>query len=160
MGVVLMQGAAPFPCTEDANMHASERELAEAVAGLRVDDFRWLQESGMLSHVSTDAGAPVQETVSQARKPGKKRRRSEREWSPVGTVLVADYHGTRYEAEVIAAPQYKSGRAAKLLTGPAAGMVFHSLSGAMLKATESQRAAQNLGRAGVANGWDFWRVEA
>ena len=52
--------------------------------------------------------------------------------------------------------RFKSGRALRLLSGPAAGQVHHSLSGAMLAATESQRQEQGLGRKGVSNGWTFW----
>jgi len=40
------------------------------------------------------------------------------------------------------ARRYKSGRALKVLTGPAAGRIFSSMSGAMLAAT---------------NGWEFWK---
>ena len=140
-------------------MDAKERELAEAAAGLAVDDLRWLEENGMLSHASTDASAPVQETVAQARKQRKSRRRPKREWPEVGAILEADYRGEHYEAEVIAASQLKSGMAVRILTGPAAGEVCHSLSRAMLKATEAQRGAQDLGRTGVANGWEFWKVK-
>jgi hypothetical protein len=60
---------------------------------------------------------------------------------------------------VIAAPRYRSGRALKLLTGPAAGAVCHSFSGAMLKATEAQRQERGLGRKGAASGWGFWRAK-
>jgi len=140
-------------------MDANERELAQAAAALTVEDYRWLEEHEVLSHAATDAIKPVQETVSQDSKPQRKRRRPKREWPAVGTILEADYRRERYEAEVVTAPQLKSGKAVKVLTGPAAGEVCHSLTRAMLKATQAQRQAQNLGRTGVANGWQFWKVK-
>lgn len=140
-------------------MDAKQRELGEAAAALTVEDFGWLEEHEVLSHAATDASKPVQETVSQDSKPQRKRRRPRRQWPPVGTILEADYRGERYEAEVVTAPQLKSDKAVKVLTGPAAGEVCHSLTRAMLKATQIQRQAQNLGRTGVANGWQFWKVK-
>ena len=80
------------------------------------------------------------------------------EWPEVGTILEVDYEGVHYDAEVIAAPRCKSGRALKILTGPAAGTVHHSMTGSMLAATEVQRDENDLGRKGVANGWDFWNA--
>ncbi|MFW6118825.1 MAG: hypothetical protein ACOC7S_00665 [Planctomycetota bacterium] len=169
-------------------MDGEERELAEAAAGLTADDFRYLEKNGMLEE-NTDPGEPAdtQEAPSEGassenapseegpsdeatshQEPSegsretqrkRKRRRVKHEWPEVGAVLEADYMGTRYEAEVIEAPRYKSGKAIRILTGPAAGEVERSMSGAMLKATEKQREAGELGRKGVANGWDFWKVK-
>ena len=159
VGVVLSGERRPCLCTEETKMGSGERELAKAAASLAVKDYWWLEEHRMLSHAGTDASKPVQETVSQESKPERKRRRLKREWPPVGTILEADYRGERYEAEVVTAPQLKSDKAVKVLTGPAAGEVCHSLTRAMLKATQIQRQAQNLGRTGVANGWQFWKVK-
>ena len=106
--------------------------------------------------------AVTHEAASQEARPGqsrtRKRRHLIREWPETGAILEADYQGTHYEAEVIPAPQYKSGKAIKILTGNAAGQVSHSMSGAMLVATEHQRKEQGLGRKGLANGWSFWKV--
>ena len=145
-------------------MNGEERALAEAAASLTVDDFEYLQEHGMVdvpAHTSdpdTRVSVAQEEEEPPEPKPERKRRTIQREWPAVGTILEADYEGTHYEAEVIAAPRYKSGRAVKILTGPAAGTVFHSMTGAMLVATEVQREESNLGRKGVANGWDFWNA--
>ena len=100
-----------------------------------------------------------QEPGSQPRsqKKHRARRSTPHAWPDVGTILSADYFGTRYEAEVVEARRYKNGRALKILTGPAAGKIFSSMSGAMLAATESQRQEQNLGHKGISNGWRFWK---
>ncbi len=149
-------------------MNAEERKLAQAAAGLTAEDFEYLQEHGMFpvpdSHVTdtheaaTQPQADSQEAGPRASKK-RKRRHIERQWPETGTILEADYHGTHYDAEVIPAPQYKSGKAIKILTGNAAGQVSHSFSGSMLVATESQRKQQGLGRRGLANGWSFWKVK-
>ena len=55
-------------------------------------------------------------------------------------------------------PRLKSGKAIKILTGPAAGTTCRSMTGAMLKATDEQRNEMKVGRGGVPNGWDFWKV--
>ncbi len=81
------------------------------------------------------------------------------QWPEVGTILEADYEGLHYEAEVISAPRYKSGKAVRILTGPATDAVERSMSGAMLKATEKQRKASDLGKKGASNGWKFWKVK-
>jgi len=104
----------------------------------------------------TDPETVSQEASSQqkpaSRGEKRRRRRSRRHtWPEVGTILEADYHGEHYEAEVMEARRYKSGRALKVLTGPAAGR------GAMLAATEHQRADHGLGKKGVSNGWEFWK---
>ena len=151
-------------------MHSEERKLAEAAAALTVEDFRWLQEHGMITETTPDSEKPVhshvttsqQEAASQDITPGKKtrkRRYIKRQWPETGTILQAGCEGTHYEVEVIAAPRYKAGKALKILTGPAAGEICHSMSGAMLKATEAQRQEHGLGRKGLANGWTFWKEE-
>ncbi|MFW6119029.1 MAG: hypothetical protein ACOC7S_01690 [Planctomycetota bacterium] len=89
----------------------------------------------------------------------RKRRQVSHTWPEVGAELEADYLGAHYEAEVIAVPRYKSGKAIRVLNGPAAGDVERSMSGAMLTATERQREENDLGRKGVSNGWDFWSVK-
>ena len=87
------------------------------------------------------------------------RRTVDHEWPEVGEILEADYEGEHYEAEVVSRPRYKSGKAIRILSGPAIGEIERSMSGAMLKATEKQREDYDLGRSGVANGWDFWSVK-
>ena len=151
-------------------MQNAERKVAEAAASLTVDDFGWLQDHGMIPEAACNPEKPLhahasgaqQEAVAQESRPTEektKRKHPQREWPEVGTVLEAGYFGNHYEAEVIEAPQLKSGKALKILTGPAAGKVCRSVSGAMLQATEAQREANGLGRAGVANGWQFWKVK-
>lgn len=81
-----------------------------------------------------------------------------RDWPETGTMLYADYYGTRYEAVVVEAnKKLKSGRQIKLLSGTVSGHLCDSFSEAMLLATESQRRKQGLRRKGVSNGWDFWQ---
>lgn len=145
-------------------MDREEKKLAEAAASLTLQDFRYLQEHGMVpDHVDQAALGEDRKSASCAAtrkaKKGRKRRHVKHEWPEVGTILEADYHSVHYEAEVIAAPRYRSGKAVRILTGPGAGRTCRSLSGAMLKATEAQRKEQGLGKKGVANGWDFWEVE-
>jgi len=145
-------------------MNDDERALAEAAAGLTVDDYRYLQEHGMIDvpahtcNLDTQVTATREEKEPPEPRPKRKRRTIKREWPAVGTILEADHEGVHYEAEVIAAPRYKSGRALNILTGPAAGTVHHSMTGAMLVATEAQREENELGRKGVANGWGFWNA--
>jgi len=136
-------------------MDAEERELAQAAVSLTAEDFLYLREKGLLSEQPEQVKKAAPQPVQEPRKKGKRRRVSHR-WPDVGTILIADYRGQRYEAEVIAMPRLKSGKALKILTGPAAGKVCTSMSRAMLLATEQQREEQGLGKAGVANGWDFW----
>lgn len=102
------------------------------------------------------APEPDPATASKSGKP-RKRRSVKHTWPEVGTVLQANYEGVHYEAEVIASPKYKSGKAVKILSGPAAGKVKSSMSGAMNLATKRQREDNNLGSKGVSNGWEFWK---
>ncbi len=95
-------------------------------------------------------------TADEPEKP-RKRRTVKHTWPEVGTILQADYEGTRYEAEVVASSKYKSGKAIKILSGPASGKVKSSMSGAMKLATKRQREDNNLGSKGVSNGWKFWK---
>lgn len=88
------------------------------------------------------------------------RRQVDHEWPDVGTILEGEYRGNHYEAEVIAMPRYKSGKAIRVLNGPAAGEVERSMSGAMLAATERVREENDLGRKGVSNGWHFWKIKS
>ncbi len=152
-------------------MDNTQRELAEAAAGLTVEDFKYLQEHGILKPPAESSNANTQVTNTQSteqeeepERPGppkkkRKRRTFHREWPDVGQILEADYEGVRYEAEVVTAPRYRTGKALKIVNGPAAGEVCHSPTGAMLQATEQQRQENNLGRKGVANGWQFWKVK-
>lgn len=150
-------------------MDPRERELAEAAASMTAKDLNYLQENGMLAgEEASRAGRPQgprpavstpAPSVPAPRKPRRKRRRVKREWPDVGTILEAEYEGATYQAEVVEAPQYRSGRAIRILSGPAAGNVCSSMSGAMLKATEVQRHENGLGKRGMANGWGFWTVK-
>lgn len=153
---------------EDIPMCAEEMELARAAASLTVEDFRYLQEHGMIRAPAVPSNVNTQ-VINTQEEPGeqedmktkkeRKRRTVKHKWPEVGQILQADYEGVQHEAEVVAAPRYKSGKALRILNGPAAGEIFHSMTGAMLKATEAQRRESNLGRKGVANGWDFWKVK-
>lgn len=147
-------------------MNAQELALARAASQLMPADLEYLNENGLLNKEPADTrvtvtqeGTGEQQEGAVPAKKKRKRRRVGHEWGEVGTLLCADYHGVHYEAEVVAAPRYRRGRALKLLTGPAAGAVCHSFSGAMLKATEAQRQEQGLGRKGAASGWGFWRAK-
>jgi hypothetical protein len=146
-------------------MQAQELALARAASQLTPGDLKYLNENGLLSKDPADTRVTVTQEgteTPEAALPSKKkhkRRRVGHEWAEVGAILEADYHGVHYEAEVIAAPRYRSGRALKLLTGPAAGAICHSFSGAMLRATEAQRREQGLGRKGAASGWGFWKAK-
>jgi hypothetical protein len=150
----------------DPHMNAQELTLARAASQLTPADLEYLNENGLLNREPAGTGTTVtqegpgkqQEGAVPAKK-RRKRRRVGHEWADVGTLLCADYHGVHYEAEVVAAPRYRRGRALKLLTGPAAGAVCRSFSGAMLRATEAQRQEQGLGRKGAASGWRFWRAK-
>jgi len=148
-------------------MDAKERKLAEAAASLTARDFRYLREHDMLppeGAVSQEAASQGRASSENARTPEtraparRKRRRIAHRWPEVGAILEADYHGVHYEAEVVAAPRYRSGKAVRILNGPAAGRLCRSLSGAMLRATQEQRRREGLGNKGVSNGWRFWRV--
>jgi len=144
-------------------MNAQELTLAQAASQLTPADLRYLNENGLLGEGPAHAQeGVVGETVAREKgppAPKRKRRTFKHEWPEVGAVLEADYLGERYEAEVVAAPRYKSGRAVRLTSGPAAGQVSPSLSGAMLKATQAQREAAGLGRMGASSGWKFWRAK-
>ena len=143
-------------------MNAEDSKLAEAAALLTVEDFQYIQEHDMIPAPDTRAAvtheAPTQQQAA-SQETRRKRRHLKRPWPETGAILEADYQGTHYEAEIIPAPQYRSGKAIKILTGDAAGQVSHSMSGAMLVATEHQRQQQGLGRKGLANGWSFWNVK-
>ena len=147
-------------------MQPHELALARAASQMTPGDLHYLHENGLLrteaanTHVTvTQEGKEKPEGAAASGKKKRKRRTAPHQWPEVGTVLIAEYYGVHYEAEVIEAPRYKSGRALKVLTGPAAGKVSSSYSGAMLTATEAQRQERGLGRKGVANGWAFWRAK-
>ena len=137
-------------------MSTTEMELARAAASLTEEEILWIQERGQQitprdSHAPNTQEDRSEEMASQEcgsqedasenaateedQDRDQKRRKVEHEWPPVGAILEACYEGTRYEAEVISMPRYKSGRAIRILTGPAAGEVERSMSGAMLTAT-------------------------
>jgi len=149
-------------------MNTQDQSIAEAAARLTVQDFQYLEEHGMIRAQPSQGEKQTRsrETVSQEagsqegspqRKKKRKRCSIKHTWPEPGTILEADYHGEHYEAEVMEARRYKSGRALKVLTGPAAGRIFSSMSGAMLAATQRQREEHGLGKKGVSNGWRFWK---
>ena len=154
-------------------MNTQQEELAEAAAGLTVQDFRHLEENEMIPDKEADSEkrAHTQEASSEqadshassaekedSEKKGK-RSKAQHEWPDVGAILEADYKGLHYEAKVVSMPRLKSGKGLEILTGPAAGTVCKSMSRAMLEATKQQREQQDLGRSGVSNGWKFWSVK-
>jgi hypothetical protein len=149
-------------------MKKDELKLAEAAASLTPEDYGYLEDHGMLPaaegpSIPDTPVAKAQETpdtpaAAQTRnRKGRRRRTLPHQWPEVGQVLQADYEGVHYEAELVKAPCFRSGRALRIITGPAAGKISHSPTGAMLEATAQQRAQQHLGKKGVANGWAFWR---
>jgi hypothetical protein len=165
---------------KDIRMSTDNLQLARAAANLTEEDLQWVREHGPQitpddpesseyedvqeasseqedsQELSSQEDAPEAKDSSDEEEEDRKRRNVEHEWPQVGTILEADYQGTRYEAEVISMPRYKSGRALRITTGPAAGEVERSMSGAMLTATEEKREENDLGRKGVSNGWEFW----
>ena len=110
--------------------------------------------------VIEEAPALSQDAQQPAAQPRRRRHidRSQ-QWAAVGTRLVGDYLGERFEAEVIKAPRLKSGKALRLLTQPVRGTVCNSMSKAMDLATLAERQRRGVkGRTGLpASGWDFWR---
>ena len=89
--------------------------------------------------------------------PPKRRRRVERVWPDVGTVLTANYHGQTYRAEVVPAfKPLKSGKQLRILTGSAAGRRVNSFARAARCATSRQRRENKLGVRGLGNAWEFW----
>ena len=145
-------------------MNAQEPILARAASQLTPGDLKYLNENGLLETgpggsrvtVTQEAGEKPEEASSPGRK-RRKRRKASHEWPAVGTVLIAEYEGELYEAEVVEAPRCKSGKAVKILSGPSAGKTCKSMSKAMLEATSKQREEQGLAKKGVANGWQFWK---
>ncbi len=148
-----------------------EMELAQAASRLTQQDLAWIEENTqeVSSQEESSQETSSQDASSQDNKSGmfnntadepekpRKRRTVKHTWPEVGTILRAEYEGVHYEAEVIASSKYKSGKAVKILSGPAAGKVKSSMSGAMKLATKRQREDNNLGSKGVSNGWEFWK---
>ncbi len=137
-------------------MSNNEAALAQATSQLTREDIMWVRERAGLAVPGSYDGASSQEEETQEED---SRRQVDHEWPDVGATLEAEYQGEHYEAEVIAMPRYKSGKALRLLTGPAAGEEERSMSGAMLTATEQLREERDLGRKGVSNGWHFWNIK-
>ena len=103
--------------------------------------------------------APVAPRPRRAKSRGK-RAHIEHPWPELGTIIEADYFGTHYTAEIIAAPpdrKLQSGKLIRITSGTATGTEHASMSGAMEAATEHQRNDQGLGRKGCLSGWDFWK---
>jgi DNA polymerase III subunit beta len=107
--------------------------------------------------VNADAGSA--EAVPTPAEVRRRRSKVDHAWPEVGTVLEAVYEGQTYTALVIAAPKLKAGRALQVITGPATGQVFNTLTAAMEGATAKQRRKLGLGkdkRSLPKSGWDFW----
>jgi hypothetical protein len=85
------------------------------------------------------------------------REREKHEWWPVGTELAGRLGSETFTATVVENPQVKSGRSLVITSGPANGKVCLTPTRAAIEATETYRQAQNWGRSGVTNGWDFWQ---
>ncbi len=152
------------------NTDAENQDIARAASRLTRADLEWIenhsQEPGSQDVASEDVSSQEEASPGtmfgsqEQEKPKKRKRRNiKHRWPEAGTILEADYEGVHYEAEVVAAPKYKSGKAVKILTGPAEGAVVSSMSAAMLMATRKQREEADLGRKGVSNGWEFWNVK-
>jgi len=92
--------------------------------------------------------------------PQRRSRRIERSWPEIGVRLEGAYEGETYVGLVIAAPKLKAGRALQVISGPACGRTFNSMTAAMLAATAGHR--RKLGLAGSKkglpkSGWEFWQ---
>jgi hypothetical protein len=88
------------------------------------------------------------------------REREKHNWWPVGTELAGRLGSETFTATVVENPQVKSGRSLVITSGPANGKVCLTPTRAAIEATEAYRQAQNWGRSGVTNGWDFWKPAA
>ncbi len=139
----------------DPQKASSQEEGSEGRSG---EPENTQEESGIFTGQNQDDSSAGNGSGSRKNKK-RKRRKVRHRWPEVGTILEADYEGVHYEAEVVSAPRYKSGKAVKILSGPAAGKVKSSMSGAMNLATQKQRRENDLGQKGVANGWEFWKVK-
>lgn len=139
-----------------------EKLYQQTLAALPVEDVSFIlsqfpQAAVPSRQAVADTDAVMEAEPSEEDEESRRRRRIEREWPDVGTVLRAEYYGTTYTAEVIvASKKLKSGKQIHITSGPAQRTVCDSLSEAMIAATEKQRTDQNLGRKGVSNGWLFW----
>lgn len=147
----------------------------EALLGMKVDDTpQPIEESAPAPNTENETITDVSEegTTIPLKSPPEhiygehklpvfvppKRIRPPHEWPAVGTMLVADYFGTSYHAEVVVAKKrLKSGKQLRLLDGPSKGKRLDSFSKAMMVATAKQHRTEKRGRQGVANGWEFWK---
>jgi hypothetical protein len=85
--------------------------------------------------------------------------REKHDWWPVGTELVGEMGPDIFTATVVENAQVKSGRSILITSGPAAGKLCITPTGAAIEATEAYRQKHNLGRGGgVTNGWSFWKA--
>jgi len=158
---------------------ATSAQDTPSVPGLRIVTpiRRWLRSRGTgqttptpasVNNIGTDtlAGSPTipPRPVANAGNnasvvtPPRKRRRVERVWPEIGTMLTATYFGVVYRAQVVQAwKRLTSGKQILILTGSAAGRRADSFSRAMLKATSRQRRENKLGVKGLCSGWSFWK---
>ncbi len=139
-----------------------EKLYQQTLAALPVEDVRFILSQFPQATVAVSQPAAGNSTAMEAEQieedeESRRRRRIEREWPAVGTILRAEYFNEQYTAEIVpAVKKLKSGKQIRLTSGPAQGVVCDSFSEAMIAATEQQRTDQNLGRKGVSNGWLFW----
>ncbi|MFP4029724.1 MAG: hypothetical protein ACLFWL_18250 [Candidatus Brocadiia bacterium] len=158
-GVLSGSAAQDVTLSREGAREHSEHGQSECVSVTQSDDSPAGCVNDTHSQEANTQEEASQEDSSQEETGTRKRRKIDHEWPEVGTILEAHYQGVHYEAEVVSRPRYKSGKAIRILSGPAIGEVERSMSGAMLKATEKHREEEGLGRKGVSNGWDFWKVK-
>jgi len=83
--------------------------------------------------------------------------RQRHEWWGVGTDLAGRLGSEVFTATVVENSQVKSGRSLLITSGPSNGQVCLTPTRAAIEATEAFRQTHGLGRAGVSNGWEFWK---
>jgi len=136
------------PDAADEEAEPSDQEGAEVAAATRpIDPSRGERERSRTRESKTS-------TVCVGRE------REKHEWWPVGTELAGRLGSETFTATVVENPQVKSGRSLLITSGPASGKVCLTPTRAAIEATEAYRQAQNWGRSGVTNGWDFWEPAA
>ena len=159
------QGRAPSsdrPLQRSASATTPARDTTP-VPGLRIvaPIRKWWRSRGTGQTAATPARTNNTASVAPVVTPPRKRRRVERVWPEVGTILTATYFGVVYRAQVVQAwKKLTSGKQILILTGSAAGRRANSFTRAMLKATSRQRRDNKLGVKGLCSGWEFWGVVA
>jgi len=116
-------------------------------------------EEAVVSSTTASPRTEPQQDADSSAQSARQRRKVTHVWPEIGTRLEGEFHGQTHAALVIAAPKLKSGRAVQVITGPASGQTFRSMTAAMEAATAHQRRQLGLGKSkkGLpASGWDFW----